>query len=72
MAVMTIALASIQPAGKLPYGLYRGWTFYVHIAVIGVETLLTLAAVYDLVLSRRLGGDPTFYRYPKRKSFCVP
>lgn len=29
--------------------------------VIASEVLLTLTATYELMLSRRLGGDPTFY-----------
>jgi len=61
MAVVATALASIRPDERLPYSLLNGWTFYVHILVIVVEVLLTLCCVYDFVLSRRLGGDPTFY-----------
>lgn len=58
---MAIATASILPAGPLPYYLYRGWTFYLQMLVIALELILTLVSTYDFVLSRRLGGDPTFY-----------
>ena len=61
MAVVATALASIRPDERLPYSLLNGWTFYVHTLVIVVEVLLTVCCVYDFVLSRRLGGDPTFY-----------
>lgn len=45
----------------MPYALSRGWTFYLQILVILIEILLSLASAYDFLLSRRLGGDPTFY-----------
>ena len=61
MATVALAMASIQSTERLPYNLSRGWTFYLQMLVILVEVLLTLAAGYDFVLSRRLGGDPTFY-----------
>lgn len=54
-------MASIRTEERLPYALYRGWAFYVHMVLIGAEVALTLAAAYDFILSRRLGGDPTFY-----------
>jgi hypothetical protein len=61
MSTTAIALASIRTDERLPYGLSRGWTFYLQMLVIATEVLLTLASTYDLMLSRRLGGDPTFY-----------
>ena len=61
MATVALAMASIQSTERLPYYLSRGWTFYLQMLVIVVEVLLSLAAGYDFVLSRRLGGDPTFY-----------
>lgn len=61
MSTTAIALASIRTDERLPYGLSRGWTFYLQMLVIASEVLLTLASTYDLMLSRRLGGDPTFY-----------
>ena len=61
MATIAIAMASIRTAERLPYSLYRGWAFYVHMVLIAAEVALTLAAAYDFILSRRLGGDPTFY-----------
>lgn len=61
LSTVAIATASILPAGPLPYYLYRGWTFYLQMVVIALEFLLTLVATYDFVISRRLGGDPTFY-----------
>lgn len=61
MATVALAMASIQSTERLPYYLSRGWTFYLQMLVIVVEVLLSLAAGYDFILSRRLGGDPTFY-----------
>lgn len=61
MATVAIAMASIRTEERLPYSLYRGWAFYVHMVLIAAEVALTLVAAYDFILSRRLGGDPTFY-----------
>lgn len=61
MSTVTLALASIRTDERLPYALSRGWAFFLQILVILIEVLLTVAASYDLVMSRRLGGDPTFY-----------
>lgn len=61
MATVALSMASITTSERLPYALSRGWTFFVQMLVIMLEVLLTLASAYDFVLSRRLGGDPTFY-----------
>lgn len=61
LSTVAIATASILPVSHLPYSLYRGWTFYLQMLVIALELALTLVSTYDFVLSRRLGGDPTFY-----------
>ncbi|XP_057366802.1 uncharacterized protein LOC130687645 [Daphnia carinata] len=61
LSTVAIALASIRTDERLPYALSRGWTFYLQMLVILSEVLLTLTATYELMLSRRLGGDPTFY-----------
>lgn len=61
LATIALAMASITTNERLPYALSRGWTFYLQMLVIVAEVFLTLAAAYDFTLSRRLGGDPTFY-----------
>ncbi|XP_058831645.1 uncharacterized protein LOC131690121 [Topomyia yanbarensis] len=37
----------------------RGASFYIQLVVVGVSILLTLLAIYDLVLARQPEGDPT-------------
>lgn len=61
LSTVTIALASIRKDEGLPFEVSRGWTFYLQMLVILVEILLTVASTYDFMISRRLGGDPTFY-----------
>ena len=60
MSATALAVHAIRD-NPAAYRVTFGWTFYVHNVLLISETALVCACAYDLLLSRRLGGDPTFF-----------
>ncbi|CAI6355636.1 unnamed protein product [Macrosiphum euphorbiae] len=63
LAIMAAGLFALQTDDKdNSYQVTRGESFYMQIGLIVLNFLLFVAAIYDLIFSRRLGGDPTVSR----------
>ncbi|XP_015365211.1 PREDICTED: uncharacterized protein LOC107162715 [Diuraphis noxia] len=60
LAIIAAGLFALQTDDKdNSYQVTRGESFYMQIGLIILNFLLFVAAIYDLIFSRRLGGDPT-------------
>ncbi|XP_025417749.1 uncharacterized protein LOC112688658 [Sipha flava] len=60
LAIIAAGLFALQTDDKdNSYQVTRGESFYMQIGLIVLNFLLFVAAIYDLIFSRRLGGDPT-------------
>lgn len=66
LAIIAAGLFALQTDDKYnSYQVTRGESFYMQICLITLNFLLFVAAIYDLIFSRRVGGDPTIsYRDP--------
>ncbi|XP_050438816.1 uncharacterized protein LOC126844572 [Adelges cooleyi] len=60
LAIIAAGLFALQTDDRdNSYQVTRGESFYMQICLIILNFLLFVAAIYDLIFSRRMGGDPT-------------
>ncbi|XP_050527076.1 uncharacterized protein LOC126897482 [Daktulosphaira vitifoliae] len=66
LSIIAAGLFALQTDDRnITYQVTRGESFYMQICLIILNFLLFVAAIYDLIFSRRMGGDPTIsYRDP--------
>ncbi|XP_052129809.1 uncharacterized protein LOC113210007 [Frankliniella occidentalis] len=60
LAIVAASLFAVQTDGAgSGFRVSRGEAFYVQIILIALDFLLFVMSLYDVIFSRRLGGDPT-------------
>lgn len=66
LAIVAASLFAVQTDDRAAgFRVSRGEAFYVQIILIALDFLLFVMSLYDVIFSRRLGGDPTVSRDPR-------